>query len=66
MLRLSECGGSLGSFSIVFDVFEGVGVSLPQIPLFPTGMCSGEFHPAIVIEGKVGFGWISPGDSVSV
>ena len=60
VLPLSELRGSLGSFLLLTDVIEGMRVSLLRSLVFSTGTCSGDFHPALVIEGKTFFIWNLP------
>ena len=53
MLLLSEWRGSLGSFSLLTDVIECRLVSLLPSLFFSIGTCLGDFHPTLVIEGKI-------------
>ena len=39
-------------FSLLTDVIEGRRVSLLPSLFFSIGMCSGDFHPVLVIEGQ--------------
>lgn len=59
VLLLSELHGSLCGFRLFTDVINDMFVSL--LPwFFSRGMRSGDFHPTLVIENNIFYGWNLP------
>lgn len=66
VLLLSELHGSLGSFRLLIHVINGMFVSFLPSMVFSRGMRPGDFHPTLMIESNIFYGWNLPDVSVCV
>jgi len=64
VLLLSGLHGSLGSFRLLTNVTDGMCVSMLPAMFFLRGTCFGDFHPTLVIEGKIFLADLTQGGSL--